>query len=197
MSVLTRIKVVLIVMGALLLVIGIRDCIYENQTPLQMEDMVEREIKKGASVEGNIYINLGAYETYYSTNNGIKNKSSEAWYYAIPVGDESYMGIKVNVDKMGDVFERQFDQSWDYMMYDDADIPDPIYIKGIICKMTKEDEGYFRTYMKDFDFSEAELNQYALPYYISLEDHSGYLGFMILGGVLAAIGVALCFLKKN
>lgn len=91
-NVLTRLIMVLIGVGAVLIVMGSRDFIYSRKTPANYNSMLEADFQKGQLIEGEAYANLGAFEENYTTRNGVKTGESQ-YNYLIPVGEKQYMGL--------------------------------------------------------------------------------------------------------
>ena len=196
-NVLSRIKWGLMVFGVLMLVFGIYECVMAHKTPFDLNRIPDSEIKPGILLEGDVYGNYGAYEEYYNTRYGIKDKSSTLWYYIIPVGEESFMGVSVNANKRGAEFDRQSDETYDYLTGATDKAPTPLHVKGKVAKMDSEDLGLYKTALREIGFSESEIDQYALPYYIGSNSFDSWLVLLIVGVVILAIGVVLIFVTRR
>lgn len=197
-NLLTRLKIVLILIGVALLAFGIYNAVMAHKTPYNLNALGDKEIKPGMLVEGEIYGNFGAYEESYSTNYGVKQKSTVLWYYIIPVGEESYMGIAVNANTMGAKYDRQTDQTYAYYFEESTNIPpETISVKGTISKMDSEDEQYYKTALKELGFTDSEILKYGLPYYISYGNYDHWLVMCLAGAGILALGVILIILTRN
>lgn len=185
----SRIKWGLLFIGVMFLGLGIFSVINAKKPAADLYDLDFSEYKDGKMVEADIYCNIGVYEESYSTNYGIKNKATVVWHYAIPIGDEEYMGIAVNAKRRGDQFDAQTDATYDWMMYDNAPEPEAIHVRGRMTKMDKDDTGYIQTLLREFGYTSAEAAQLTVPYYIKVDAFSDYKILLILGPILTALGV--------
>lgn len=196
-NLLFRLKWGLAIGGAVLLGFGIYCAVQAHKTPVDLNTIADNEIEAGLIVEGEIYGNYGAYEESYSTNNGVKNSSSTEWYYIIPVADESYMGIAVNVKARGTEFEKQADQTYDYLTGASNNYPMSLHVKGKINKMDDEDYALYKEALVSMGFTSAEISQYCKPYYIKSVNYDKYPILIILGAVMTVVGVALIILLRK
>lgn len=197
MSGLSRIKWTALVLGIFFLGFGGFSLFKSNQTPIDYYDLTKANVKPGLMVEGDIYCNFGVYEESYSTSYGIKDKSSEVWYYVIPCGEEEYMGLAVSANELGTALDKQTEQSYDYMDGTTNVNPDLVHIKGAVTKMDNEDMGYFKEFLASGGYSDSEIEQLMVPYYITDGSYSQATTFLIIGVVGLAVGIVLILIDKK
>lgn len=189
-NILSRLLVLLLMFGAILTFMGVRDFVDDKKTPENYNSMVEADFQKGMIVEGDIYGNLGAFEENYTTTNGVKTGSSR-YNYMIPVGEKQYMGLLNQTSTQEAELEAQADDSFAYLMGESSKEPQPVHFKGKVKVMDSETKGYLRDYMLDLGFTESEINSLILEYYIQCDDYSGWLWQIVVGLVCLGIGVAI------
>lgn len=187
---LSRIAYVIIVFGIIFTYIGISDCYYNSKTPVDYATVKESDIQKGMIIEGDLYANYGAFQESYTTTNGVKTGNSK-YSYMIPIGEKQYMGLENNTQSMEDELEKQADMTYNYLQNNSASEPNVIHFKGRVKKLDSESTGYLRDYMVDIGFSESEVTQYLLAYYIECEDYDGWLTELAIGVICLLIGGAI------
>ena len=101
--------------------------------------------------------NFGCFMEEYTRNSDVTN--TEALYYVIWTGDDDvtdwcYMAIKVPAD-----YEEQMEA-----MYNGDKTP--IYFCGGIREFDEEENFYFEDYFKSADFSDDDIREGTIPYYI-------------------------------
>lgn len=165
---------------------------YKNyqKVPVPLDQVTSENIEKGMIVEGDIYQCYGSYEEEYKTNFGIRTSGGERYYYAIPVAD-TMMAIVVSNGEISAKLDAMTDAVFAaYENGGEIAVTEPIHVKGSVCKMTSEDEGYMREYM---GYLGADVNAEGvyLPYYISPRDYSDYIQFAIFGIALLIVGIVL------
>lgn len=84
---LSRLLLVLVVIGGVLLFVGAGGIRDNLQTVLPYDTLTEDQVKKGAVIGGEVKMNLGNFAEEYNTRNGVKTGGS-SYYYAIVVGNK-------------------------------------------------------------------------------------------------------------
>ncbi len=189
-NVLTRLIMVLIGVGAVLIVMGSRDFIYSRKTPENYNSMLEADFQKGQLIEGEAYANLGAFEENYTTRNGVKTGESQ-YNYLIPVGEKQYMGLLNFTTTQKQELETQADATFAYWNGETTEEPATVHFKGVVKKMDEETKGYMRSYMLDIGFTQSEVDELILPYYIKCDNYDGWLWQLVTGLVCLVIGIAI------
>lgn len=190
---LSRIAWIVIVFGAVLGYMGVSDCYYNSKTPVDYATVKESDITKGIIVEGDLFSNLGAFQESYTTTNGVKTGNSK-YSYMIPIGDKQYMGLENNTSDMQSALERQADMTYNYLSGNSTTQPDAVHFKGRVRKMSNETKGYMKSYMTDFGFTQSEVDEYLLDYYIQCETYDGWGTELAIALVLLLIGGAILLL---
>ncbi len=143
--------------------------------PTSYNTMMEADVEKGVVVDGTIQYCLGCYEEEYKTRYGIRTSGGEKYYYAIPVGEAGYMGLKVSKGTISVALDKLTNATYDYLDGVKADtVAEAMPFTGRICKMTSEDEKYMKEFLVLGGYSQAEANDYLVPYYIDYRDFSVY-----------------------
>lgn len=57
--------------------------------------------------------------------------------------------------------------------------------------MDEETKGYMRSYMLDIGFTQSEVDELILPYYIKCDNYDGWLWQLVTGLVCLVIGIAI------
>ncbi|MGN0155282.1 MAG: DUF6709 family protein [Lachnospiraceae bacterium] len=186
-NILSRFVVFLLMLGAIFTFMGIRDFIYDSKTPADYNSMLEEEYEKGMIIEGDLYANLGAFEENYTTRNGVKTGDSK-YNYLIPVGEKQYMGLLNFTTTQENELEAQADATFAYWNGETSVEPELVHFKGQVKAMDSETKGYLESYMLDIGFTQAEVNELILPYYIKCDNYEGWLWQIVVGLVCLVIG---------
>lgn len=188
--------VILVVIG--LALIGIEFSNFKSllKGHVTFETLEPDEINEDLIVDASIDVNFGAYMEEYEENTKTHVTRTTDLYYVIWTGDENsedfkYMGIKVPVadeEEMEAMAEATYNGFYS----------DPISYSGAINKMSSEEYQYFKEYFMESGWTEEEVEEYSLPYYISVGALIGgaastvYVilaigAILILAGILALI----------
>ncbi len=181
---------ILAVVGVMFTYTGTMDLIRGSKTPADYNSMMEADYNKGMIVEGDLYANLGAFEENYTTINEVKTGSS-CYNYMIPVGKKQFMGLLNNTPDMEAALETQADATFDYWNGDTNEEPLPVHFKGRVMKMSSRTKGYLHDYMISMGYTENEVNDYILDYYIKCENYDGWLWQLVVGEVSLLILLAI------
>ena len=154
---------------------------------VKFETLLPDEINGDLIVEASINANFGAYMEEYSTNTKTNVTRTTDIYYVIWTGDDDsedykYMGIKVPASYGGQM-DRMAEATYNYEM------SDTIHFTGAVNKMSSEEYQYFREYFQESDWTDEEIDEYTLPYYISVGALTG--GAATSAYVIFGIGIAL------
>lgn len=159
-----------IALAVLFLLIGVFMVVYQAENAFytifgcaDFTELAPEEIKSQL-VEIDLTANFGYYLQEYEENTKTKVKKTTSLYYVIWTGDEDdveyrYMSIKVPVaskKKMEEMAENSANQ-----MYSD-----PIHFVGKIKKLSKEELYYFKEYFKEAEWTDEDIDELTLPYYI-------------------------------
>lgn len=193
---LSRIMAIVLVFGVLLTFMGGSDVIDSMKKPVDYETLLASDVKKNMIVEGDLYVNLGAYEEEYTTTNGVKTGSSK-YSYLIPIGEEEFMGFKNRTDAEYQALEKQADAVYALLNGEDVEEPEPVHFIGKVKSLGKKEAGYMRSYLIDLGMTESEVDQYMLPYRIVSEDFSSGPAELIGGLVLLVIALVLFLLSRR
>ena len=154
---------------------------------VKFETLLPDEINGDLIVEASINANFGAYMEEYSKNTKTNVTRTTDIYYVIWTGDDDsedykYMGIKVPASYGGQM-DRMAEATYNYEM------SDTIHFTGAVNKMSSEEYQYFREYFQESDWTDEEIDEYTLPYYISVGAQTG--GAATSAYVIFGIGIAL------
>lgn len=185
-----RFLVLLFIVGAVLTYIGAMDLIRGSKTPVNFDSLLASDVQKGMIVEGDLYANLGAFMESYTTTNGVKTGSSN-YTYLIPIGSEEYMGLYSGNSSMQEELDAQTDATFNYLTGITSTDPVSVHFKGRVIGMDSKEKGYMHDYMIDMGFTESEITDYTINYYIKCENYDGGLIEMGIGIVCLLIGAAI------
>lgn len=174
----------------MMLVIGLALCAYQFgnvasaiRGHAKLEELKPEDIKEGMVIDASIEANYGAFMEMYKKNTSTGKKTTTSLYYIIWTGtenDDPFMGVRVPVS-MEDEMEAMADNTFSNKY------SDPIKISGTVKKMTSSEEKYFISYMKEFGYTEQEVKDMIIPYYI----YDGKVGDMVSEVVYVIFGIGL------
>lgn len=178
-------------LAVLFLVIGTGMVVFQAQNVFytffgyaDFTDLKPDEIKSQL-VQLDLTVNFGRYMEEYEENTKTKAKKTTHWYYVIWTGDENdldyrYMTIKVPVS-----YTKAMDQmaeNTSNQMYSA-----PVHFVGKIKKLSNEEYRLFKDYFKEADWTDEEIAELTLPYYIDYYHDSTSAGvlfcFVFFGGI--------------
>ena len=186
--------IILWILGLLCSGLEISNLLAVTKAPVKFESLEVEEIKENVIVNATIDVNFGAFLEEYEENTSTHQTRTTDMYYVIWTGDDDavdyrYMGIKVPdyyIFRMDQMTEATFN----------GEIVEPIEYSGAIKKMDEEEFDYLKEYFLLMDFTEEELPEYIIPYYIdcgALVGGAATTVYVIfgLGLVLIALGVII------
>lgn len=195
-----RLKWGLVIIGVILLLFFGYEVITAMKKPFNIETVMESNLKSGIAMKGDVHFNYGPYEEmYYSTDKDGKNvkEGSRQWSYIIPVGENSFMGVRVYADKLGSEFNKQTKETFDYFNDEYALDPAAVQVEGIVKKMNKEDIKYFKKALAEIGFSESEIDEYTVPLFLDYEDLSIEFLYLPIGLLCLGLGIMLFIVTKR
>ena len=91
-------------------------------------------------------------------------------YYIIPYGEdwENYMAVRVKESKAAEL-DSICDDTWEYLMGNDVSLDRTVSVKGNVRSMDYDESRYFKEWFEDMEFSEDEIDEYAV-YYVLVDD---------------------------
>lgn len=178
---------VLLAIGIVLIWLEFSNIVSLMRGHIQFETLEPDEINGSLVVDASIDTNFGAYLEEYEKNTKTNYTRTTNLYYVIWTGDEyaedfKYMGIKVPASE-----ESTMEAIAEATYYEEY--IDPVTYSGAINKMTDEEYKYFKEYFMDSGWTEEEVEEYTLPYYISVGALTG--GSAVAAYVIMAIGIVL------
>lgn len=179
--------ILLMVIGIVLIVVEFSNFKSLMNGHVKFETLAPEEINEDLIVDASITANFGAFIEEYEENTKTHVTRTTSLYYIIWTGDEDaedfrYMGVKVPVADES-AMEAMAEATYNY------EYSDPIEYSGAINKMTDEEYGYFKDYFLESGFTEEEIEDYTLPYYIQVGALTG--GAAVSVYVILGIGVVL------
>ena len=195
--------VILLVIAVMALRIALPQWIITLKTPVDFNTLAEEEIRSGIRVEGDVYAILDSFATEESwTENGdgsVTPKKTSGYYYIIPIGEESYMGLEVSAGTHGD-YDAVASDTWDYLIGTTETLDTvPVHFEGYIAPMEGDLYTYFVEWFQDtehFGVTDAEtIETYALPYMLSTYSLSGT--YTVLGIGLGALLIAVLLVLSH
>lgn len=179
--------IITLAIGITLLVLeasGIKALVRGN---VVFETLAPEEINNDLLVDVTLYDNFGCYMEKYEENTSTHATRTTDLYYVIWTGDDNaedfrYMGIEVPASD-----ERAMEKMAEATYY--GEYSDPIKYTGAINKMSSEEYQYFKEYFLESGFTEDELDEWILPYHISVGALTG--GAATSAWIIAGIGVVL------
>ena len=157
----------------------------DEDTYEKFEDLAPEEIKN-QNVTIDLTANFGSYLEEYSENTETHKNTITDLYYVIWTGDEDatdfkYMSIKVPVEykkQMEEIATNSANETFS----------EPLHMVGHIHKLGSEEYRYFQEYFLEGDFSESEIEEYTLPYYIDISGTSAVNGSDLLFVIFICVG---------
>lgn len=159
---------------------------------VRFETLEPEEIRANLIVDASIDVNFGGFMEEYEENTTTHSRRTTDIYYVIWTGDEDsenykYMGIKVPASDESKM-EAMAEATYNY------EYSDPVKYSGAINKMSSTEYGYFKEYFQESGWSDEEIEEYTLPYFINVGALTGGAAgtaffIFVLGVFLAALGL--------
>lgn len=186
--------IILFIVGIVLIGLEVSNLKSLIRGHVKFETLAPEEINADLIVDASIDVNFGAFMEEYEENTKTHATRTTSLYYIIWTGDEDsedykYMGIKVPASderKMEEMAEAAYNYEYS----------DPIEYSGAVNKMSSQEYEYFKEYFLESGWSEEEVEEYTLPYYISAGALIGgaattVYGVFGIGVILIVIGLIM------
>ncbi|MBP5282279.1 MAG: hypothetical protein J6Z22_07240 [Lachnospiraceae bacterium] len=194
---------VLLVAGLLLSILSFREGIAGLKAPIDLyayETNIS-EVGYFDMVTVDIFEVYGTFMTRTTTENG--KQTNQDSYYMIPAheGDEyRYIGIRVN-EKEYDIFDKIYEDTYDYYEYgEESDLDYGVVKTGCLKKMSKKMQTFYYDTLREAEWydTDEEMMAEALPYYIDPIPNPRSVVFMVLiGFVMTLLGGILLILSMR
>lgn len=193
-----------LVIGVMALFMTLPEFFVSLKKPVDFNELVESEIHAGLHVEGEVYAILDTFateETWTENSNGSRTPAkTSGYFYIIPIGDESYIGLQGNGDNRA-AMKAIDTATWNYLTGVTEDIEgDTYHFEGHIEKMDDELYQYFTEWFEDMEYfgagNESMISQCALP--LMIEPMSpGMMPLVIVGFAMIALNILFVVLHMN
>ena len=136
--------VILLIIAGIALQMAVPQWIITLKKPVDFNALADGEVRGGLHVEGEVYAILDSFaleESWTENANGsVTPRETSNYYYIIPIGAESYVGLEIRAGNHGE-YEAVADATWDYLT-DATDTLNtvPVHFEGYIAPM--EDDLY-------------------------------------------------------
>lgn len=180
-------SVVLFIIGAVMVGLMATNMFYIVTGYVDFTQLAPEEIKNQL-VEYDMEYNFGCCIEEYEYNESTHRSTTTALYYIIWTGDDDvedyrYMAVKVPAN-FESKMEKMAENSYNYYP------SDPISIKGKITKFDDEEYEYFLEFFEEAEWSESDIEEGTLPYYINVYDNPASAN----GGFIFLFSVGMIFL---
>lgn len=181
--------VIFIIAGIAMVVLQAQNVFYTIFGYADFSQLTPDKIKSQL-VEVDLTSNYGCYLEEYERNTQTNRKTTTNLYYVILTGDEYSMDSQYMSIKVPPSYEKRMDQMAEKTANYQLTIPG-IHFIGKIHKLDNEEYHYFRKYFKDADWSEEEIDELTIPYYIEYYNNSLSMGaifcLVFFGGIALII----------
>ena len=188
--------VLFLLAGANLIIFDVRDAYYSVFGCVDFTTLEPDEIKSQL-VEFDLTANFGCYLEEYEYNSDTYKRRTTSLYYIIWTGDDlspdfRYMTVKVpasmqkSMDTMADKISEGLSAS-------------PVHIFGKIKKLDNEEYSYFTESLTSAGWSQQEIQDYTLPYYIdyAYKDSTLTVSLLMLGAGVVLLGMGIFRIVKG
>lgn len=181
------ISLLMVLGGVLIMAIMLPSILMVLKEHKQFESLSPEEITTNVIVDVELDTNLGCFMEEISENTTTHEQRTIALYYVIWTGDEAatdfrYMAIRVPA---GDEDAMEAIAEATYLLEE----IEPVRYSGKIAKMSDEEYQYLIDYLTDMGFTEEEIEEYTIPYYINVGAFVGEAAVHIIAVFL--VGIAL------
>lgn len=186
--------IILIIVGLGLIGLEFWGIIALMRGHVEFETLEPEEISRGLVVDASIAYNFGGFMEKYEENTSTHVTRTTDVYYVICTGNENskdskYMAIKVPASDEWDM-EQMAENTYNGLY------SEPISYSGAINKMSSKEYQYFKEWFMEGGWTEDEVEEYTLPYYISVGALTGGAAssvyfFVAIGLILILNGVIM------
>lgn len=189
LSCLGRDVVMLFLFGGMIVGMSVGDAFVSFKPAVSFEDMLDgEEVRAGTHVAGNVVYALDYFaseSSYTRYRDGSRSGSKKSGnYYMIPTAS-GYIGLKsrqVDVSALNALSEETFEY-----LTSGTEPSTEIFMQGSVEVMEEELTGYFREYLEEMGYTEAEIEDMGQPLVVQ------YVSFAAVR-IMFAIGLVLIFL---
>ncbi len=184
-------SIVLIIIGGVMVGLMANNMLYVATGYVDFTQLAPEEIKNQL-VEYDMEYNFGCCIEEYEYNESTHRSTTTSLYYVIWTGDDEvedfrYMTVKVPASYENKM-EKMAENSFNYLA------SEPISISGKIKKLGDEEYEYFVEFFEDAGWTEQEIEEGTLPYYIEVQNSSssanvGYIIIFALGILFLLWGI--------
>lgn len=149
-------------------------------------------------VELNLTTNFGCYLEEYEYNKDTHYRRTTDLYYIIWTGDDYATDFRYMTVKVPASFEKQMEAMADNTAREV--LSEPINIFGKIKKLGSEEYSYFTDSLKEAGWSDEEIKEYTLPYYIDYYESKGGTragAILLFGGGVAMLAAGIYRIVKG
>ncbi len=181
--------VLFILIGIAMVVLQAQNVFYTIFGYADFTQLAPDEIKSQL-VEIDLTANFGCFLEEYERNTKTNAKKTTSLYYVISTGDEYSLDSRYMSIKVPPSYEKRMEQMADNTANLLLTKPGIHYI-GKIKKLGKEEYHYFKEYFKDAEWTDEEIDDLTLPYYIEFYHDSFSMGtifcLVFFGGIVLII----------
>lgn len=192
----TRGVLLFLIGGAMCLWMSASDFIVSLKPAKSFEDFMEADPQNGMHVKGNIVYSYDCFaseETWTENRNGSRTAAKTSnYYYAIP-GYENVLAVEVKTD-LSSSMEKLADETFEYLnggAMPTTEIP----FEGRVSKMENDLARYFKEYLEEIGFTEAEITAMGDPLVVERRSFASVRGIFAAGVVLVIL--AILFFIRN
>ena len=208
-----RLILFLILLGAMLTFLGIKDLLVLWKEPVDVLNEDPATLTNGMHVHTTVDLVLDQFieETSYDTVNGIKVSAEKesARYYALPylkvegnwIMIDKMVAIRVSVGNSAcGTLEKISEETWEWWSDETGKVDygyTTLEVDGRLRKMTEEEKDYmidYITFVMDCNRSEAE--EYVVPYVILIENLNAAYPMTLIGLALLVIPILIFVIIK-
>lgn len=195
---LNRLNLSLLILGIVAISMFFSAFVTSFYPAISFEDLLDGvEIKAGSHIEGNVILSFSPFasETTETKNNSgsVTSKKASGNYYVIPMANDVFIGLKTNQEHVFDM-DRLVDETYAYID-GGAEPTAKVFIQGMVKPMDEELVKYFREYMLNSDFTEAEIDSMGQPMFIEYTSFGDARIIFVIGVVLILTGIGLIYMK--
>jgi len=183
----------LLLIGGMLVYMDTADFIISFKPAVSFEDMLDgTEVKAGSHVSGNVVFALDYFaseSTYTKRSDGSRSGSKKSGnYYLIPTAD-GYIGLK-SIQADVDALNKISDETFDYL--NGGAEPSTVFeMEGSVQVMEDELAKYYKEYLTDMGYSDAEIEGFGTPLVIQNRNFTAIRVMFAVGVVFLFLGILI------
>lgn len=189
----SRAGLILMALGAACLWISLGDTIISFKQAKDFEDILDGDVAAGDHVTGQVVFLLDPFASMQTWTENSKTgsttpKKTSAQYYVLP-GGNGYMGLTVN-SKNFSVADELVDQTYDYLTSGVMPTAE-LTTDARVAVMDEELAGMFRDEMKEYGYTDQELDDMGPILMVEPRDFTTIRIFCGVGTALVLVGAAV------